>query len=62
LVGFNSGVEIGQLLLVVAVLPLAFLARHTLLYRHAFMPVGSTAVALLATWWLLVRMTDASLG
>jgi len=55
-------VEIGQLLLVVAVLPFAFLARHTLLYRHAFMRVGSTAVALLATWWLLVRMTGASLG
>jgi HupE / UreJ protein len=62
LLGFNSGVEIGQLLIVASVLPLAFLARHTLLYRQAFMPVGSTAVALLAAWWLVVRMTGASLG
>ena len=62
LVGFNGGVEIGQLLIVVSVLPLAYLARETLLYRRAFMPLGSTAVVLLATWWLLVRMTGASLG
>ena len=62
LVGFNTGVEIGQLLLVLAVLPLAFLARHTLLYRRAFMPVGSTAVVLLAAWWLVARMTGAGPG
>ena len=62
LVGFNGGVEIGQLLIVVSVLPLAYLARDTLLYRRAFMPLGSTAVVLLATWWLVVRMTGASLG
>jgi HupE / UreJ protein len=62
LLGFNSGVETGQLLIVLAVLPLAFLARHTALYRHAFMPAGSTAVVLLAGYWLVTRMTGASLG
>jgi hypothetical protein len=62
LLGFNSGVETGQLLIVLAVLPLAFLARHTALYRHAFMPAGSTAIVLLAGYWLVTRMTGASLG
>jgi hypothetical protein len=62
LLGFNSGVEIGQLVIVLAVLPLAFLLRHTLIYRHAFMPAGSAAIALLAGYWLVTRMTGASLG
>ena len=62
LVGFNSGVEIGQLLIVLAVLPLAFVARHTLIYRRAFMPVGSMAIVVLAGYWLVSRITGASLG
>jgi len=62
LVGFNTGVELGQMLVVLTVLPLAFLSRHTRLYRHAFMPAGSAAIALLATYWLLARLAGASLG
>jgi hypothetical protein len=62
LLGFNAGVEVGQLLVVLAVLPLAFAARHTVLYRHAFMPAGSAAIALLAGYWLMTRMTGASIG
>jgi len=62
LLGFNCGVELGQLLIVLAVLPLAFLARDTRTYRHAFMPVGSAAIVLLAGYWLLSRMTDSGLG
>jgi len=62
LVGFNTGVEIGQLLIVLAVLPFAFLVRHTRLYRRAFMPVGSAAIVLLASYWLVARMTGGSLG
>ena len=63
LVGFNCGVEIGQLVIVLAVLPLAFLLRHTLLYRHAFMPAGSRRPS--AARRLLAgrrRMLGASLG
>jgi len=55
LLGFNGGVEIGQLLLVLAVLPLAFLARRTVIYRHAFMPAGSAAIVMLAGYWLVTR-------
>jgi hypothetical protein len=62
LVGFNTGVELGQMLVVLAVLPLAFLSRHTRVYRRAFMPAGSAAIALLASYWLYARLTGASLG
>jgi HupE / UreJ protein len=58
LLGFNAGVETGQLLIVLAVLPLAFLLRHTQLYRRAFMPAGSMAIVLLASYWLVARMTS----
>jgi hypothetical protein len=62
LFGFNLGVEMGQLLIVLAVLPLAFLLRDTVLYRHTFMPAGSAATVLLAGYWLVVRMTGTGLG
>jgi len=62
LVGFNAGVEMGQMLIVLAVLPLAFLLRDTALYRRTFMPAGSAAIVLLAGYWLVVRMTGTGLG
>ena len=62
LVGFNCGVEVGQMLIVLAVLPLAFLMRHTVLYRRAFMPTGSVIIGLLAGYWLLARVTGGPLG
>jgi hypothetical protein len=61
LVGFNCGVEIGQMAIVAGVLPLSFLLRYTLLYRR-FMPAGAAAMVLLAAWWLLARMSGANLG
>jgi hypothetical protein len=62
LVGFNSGVEIGQISIVLAVLPLAFLLRHTTLYRRAFMPAAAVAIGCIAVYWLLARLTGTSLG
>jgi hypothetical protein len=62
LLGFNVGVEMGQMLIVLAVLPLAFLLRDTVLYRRTFMPAGSAAIVLLAGYWLVVRMTGTGLG
>ena len=62
LLGFNAGVEMGQMLIVLAVLPLAFLLRDTALYRRTFMPAGSAAIVLLAGYWLVVRMTGTGLG
>lgn len=62
LVGFNVGVELGQLAIVVGVLPLAFLMRHTHIYRRAFMPAGAVGIAVIAAYWLIARLTTANLG
>jgi hypothetical protein len=55
LVGFNLGVEIGQLAIVAAFLPAAYLLRATAFYRVGVLRVGSLAVAALASWWLIER-------
>ncbi len=55
LVGFNVGVEIGQLAIVAVFLPLAFWLRGTAFYRVGVLKGGSLIVALLATWWLVQR-------
>jgi hypothetical protein len=62
LVGFNCGVELGQLAIVLGVLPAAFVLRHTVLYRRAFMPAGAVAIALLAAYWLIARAIGGGLG
>jgi hypothetical protein len=62
LLGFNVGVEVGQMLIVLTVLPLAFLLRDTVAYRRAFMPAGSAAIVLLAGYWLMLRVTGAGLS
>ena len=55
LVGFNLGVEVGQLAVVLAVMPLAYLLRATRFYQRALMPLGSAAIAALALVWLIQR-------
>ena len=58
LVGFNVGVELGQLAIVTAFVPLAFWLRSTSFYRVGVLQAGSLAVALLAGWWMIERMFD----
>ncbi|MBI2770870.1 MAG: HupE/UreJ family protein [Burkholderiales bacterium] len=58
LVGFNAGVEIGQLAIVAVFLPVAFALRGTKFYRVGVLKAGSVLVAILAGWWLLQRMFD----
>ena len=58
LVGFNVGVEIGQLTIVAMFLPLAFWLRRTRFYRVGVLIGGSLLVALLASWWLAQRLFD----
>jgi hypothetical protein len=55
LVAFNLGVEVGQLAVVLAVMPLAYLLRATRFYQGTLMPWGSTAIAALAAVWLIQR-------
>ncbi len=58
LVGFNLGVEVGQLAIVAVFLPVAFALRKTRFYQFGVLKIGSLIVATLATWWLAQRMFD----
>jgi hypothetical protein len=55
LVGFNLGVEAGQLAIVAVFLPCAFALRHTLAYRRVLVSGGSVAIAMVAALWLIER-------
>jgi hypothetical protein len=55
LVGFNVGVELGQLAIVLVFLPLAFALRRTAFYRRWVMVAGSLFIALLAGTWFVER-------
>jgi hypothetical protein len=55
LVGFNVGVEIGQLTIVLLFLPLAFALRRTQFYRRWVMFGGSLLITLLAGVWFVER-------
>ncbi len=57
LVAFNLGVEVGQLAVVLAIMPLAFSVRATRFYRQTVMNWGSSAIAALALVWLVQRAT-----
>lgn len=62
LVGFNVGVELGQLAIVAVFLPLAWWLRNGLFYRRVVMLGGSVAIALVAAVWLLERALDLQLA
>ena len=61
LVGFNVGVEAGQLAIVSGFLPFAYALRRTWLYRRMIFVGGSAAIALLAAVWLIERSLDLKL-
>ena len=58
LLGFNLGVEIGQLAIVACVFPVIALLRHTRLYRTWMFGGGSTVAAIIATVWIFERILD----
>jgi len=53
--GFNLGVELGQLAIVLAFLPVAWMLRHTRFYRWVVVAGGSLAIVVLGTFWTLQR-------
>jgi len=61
LVGFNLGVELGQLAIVALFLPLAYSLRRSRFYRRTVMVGGSAVIALVAAVWLVERAFDVSL-
>ncbi len=58
LIGFNVGVEIGQLALVAFLLPAAYAIRARSIYLRVVLTGGSVATASIAAGWLLERSID----
>lgn len=58
LIGFNVGVELGQLAIVAVFLPLAFWLRSTKFYQVGVFKWGSILIALMALYWLVERVFD----
>lgn len=56
LLGFNLGVEIGQMAIVVAVLPVLYIIRRTYAYQ-AVLWAGSGLTAVIAAIWTVQRMS-----
>ena len=55
LAGFNIGVELAQLSLVLLVLPFLFRARTSAFYAWRFMPAASLVAAMAGAAWLVAR-------
>jgi len=56
LVGFNLGVEAGQLAIVAVFVPPAFAWRNSWVYRELTFRFGSVAIVLLAATWMVERV------
>lgn len=61
LLGFNLGVEVGQLVIVSVFLPLAFMLRGTAFYRHGVFVGGSVVTMGVALLWLIERALNLKL-
>jgi len=61
LVSFNLGVEAGQLAIVAAFLPLAYLTRRSWLYPRLVVGAGSLGIAAVASVWLIERSLNVSI-
>ncbi len=57
LLGFNIGIELGQMVIILLIFPALFLLRRTRSYLGV-MYVGSVALALVALGWALERVFD----
>ena len=60
LLGFNLGVELGQILIVAILLPIAYRLRDTRFYQRGVLWAGSLMIAALAAVWLLQRAFNIS--
>jgi len=56
LVGFNLGVEIGQLCVAAVVFPILWNLRRNPLFVHRWVPASSLAVAIAGSYWMVERV------
>ena len=61
LFGFNVGVEIGQLMLVALLVPLAYVSRASWGYTRIVLGAGSVVIAAISLGWLLERSLNLKL-
>ncbi|MEQ8209189.1 MAG: HupE/UreJ family protein [Lacipirellulaceae bacterium] len=61
LLGFNVGVELGQLAIVLVFLPIAYALRHTRFYEWGIMRGGSVVIAVIAALWMVERVGNYSI-
>jgi len=64
LLGFNIGIEIGQLIIVCLVFPALYLLRTTAVYKRIGLTCGAITLVLVSTYWLIERafMIDLPAG
>ena len=56
LLAFNLGIEVGQIVIVIVVVPLLFLIRHTSYFVHWIYKGGSMAAIVIASVWMIERL------
>lgn len=56
LLGFNIGVELGQLVIIALFIPIIISLRHRLFYRKTILPFASLSTALIAAIWTFERV------
>ncbi|WP_350560462.1 HupE/UreJ family protein [Psychrobacter sp. CAL346-MNA-CIBAN-0220] len=56
LLSFNVGIELGQLVFIVLVFPIALLLRHTRFYKSVIFYAGSLISIVIALWWFFERI------
>ncbi len=61
LLGFNVGVELGQLAIVLAFVPLAFMLRRTWFYDRIVLRLGSVLIVIIASLWMYERLLNTTI-
>ena len=55
MLGFNLGVEIGQLMIILLAFPIVFLLRRHAVYRTVVLKAGALSIAAIACIWFVER-------
>ncbi|MEM8713714.1 MAG: HupE/UreJ family protein [Planctomycetota bacterium] len=61
LFGFNVGVEIGQMMIVLLVFPMLFMMRLSLLYTRFFVYFGAFIAGFISVYWFIERFFEVNL-